>query len=73
MTYLVIVDGPTRELGPARPRLEGPSTILTDIKHDFGRNHMVGALVNVAKNLPFTSKKENTQILASPENFEFLR
>ncbi len=28
---------------------------------------MVGALVNVAENLRFTNKKENTQILAFPE------
>jgi hypothetical protein len=30
--YLVIEGGPTRELAPARPRPEGPSTIPTDIR-----------------------------------------
>ena len=36
-------------------------------RSDFGGNHMVGALVNVAENLSFPNKKENTQILAFPE------
>jgi hypothetical protein len=30
--YRVVVGGPTREIGPARPRLEGPSTTQTDIR-----------------------------------------
>jgi hypothetical protein len=32
-------------------------------RSDFGGNHMVGALVNLAENLHITNKKKNSRIL----------
>ncbi len=52
--YRKLKSEPIPRLGSERDRYK---------RSDFGGNHMVGALVNLAENLHITNKKKNCRIL----------